>query len=238
MIRTRPPLPPLPPHVQPLHDRIATAAKASHVVIIAHPCMGVLMAVRRIAHAWPRPTGPAARWVAAAIQYWAQGGPGVAAEIRFRDEHPTELDTARLASWTPEIVDAAPARMPHHTVSAAGLLGGGTPVRPGEATLAHGGVLYLDELPEFSRRCVEGLREPLDCGHVEIYRASGRQILPARFRLIASAMPCPCGFRGHAERGCICGPSIVQRYRARMAPITGRPDVITIDLTGGEHAAR
>ena len=120
-----------------------------------------------------------------------------------------------------------PVRMPHHTVSVAGLLGGGRPLRPGEVSLAHRGVLFLDELPELSRACLEGLREPLEDGVVSIVRAHGAVTLPARFQLLAAMNPCPCGYLGHPQRACVCSPHAVARYLARVSgPLVDRVDLV------------
>ena len=120
-----------------------------------------------------------------------------------------------------------PIRMPHHTVSVAGLLGGGRPLRPGEVSLAHRGVLFLDELPEFSRACLEGLREPMEAGEVSVVRAHGAVTLPARFQLLAAMNPCPCGFLGHPRRACVCSPPTVARYLARVSgPLLDRVDLV------------
>lgn len=120
-----------------------------------------------------------------------------------------------------------PVRMPHHTVSAAGLLGGGSPLRPGEVSLAHRGLLFLDELPEFSRSCIEGLREPLEDGRIRIARASGTLDMPARVQLLAAMNPCPCGFLGHPQRACIDGVAAVQRYVGRVSgPLLDRFDLV------------
>jgi magnesium chelatase family protein len=117
-----------------------------------------------------------------------------------------------------------PFRAPHHTASAAGLLGGGDPPRPGEATLAHCGVLFLDELPEFSRESLEGLREPLEAGTAHLPRHG--VTLPARFTLVASMLPCPCGYAGDASERCECSPERIARYRGRVtAPIMGAFDL-------------
>ena len=111
---------------------------------------------------------------------------------------------------------ARPFRAPHHTISVAGLVGGGSPPRPGEITLAHRGVLFLDELGEFSRDSLEALRQPLEEGRVVISRARGSVELPCRFMLVAAANPCPCG-RGAGEGDCDCSPAAVRRYRSRLS---------------------
>jgi magnesium chelatase family protein len=125
------------------------------------------------------------------------------------------------------LVTRPPVRMPHHTVSVAGLLGGGNPPRPGEVSLAHRGVLFLDELPEFPRACVEGLREPLEDGAVTLVRARYALHYPARFQLLAAMNPCPCGFLGHPERVCTDSPAAVQRYQGRVSgPFLDRLDLV------------
>jgi len=121
----------------------------------------------------------------------------------------------------------APVRMPHHTVSPAGLLGGGTPVRPGEVSLAHRGLLFLDELPEYGRACLEGLREPLEDGAVTLVRASGVVRFPARFQLMAAMNPCPCGYLGHPDRACVDPQAAVARYRRKLSgPLLDRIDLV------------
>ena len=125
------------------------------------------------------------------------------------------------------LIREAPVRMPHHSVSVAGLLGGGNPPRPGEVSLAHRGVLFLDELPEFSRACVEGLREPIEDGAVTLVRARYALHYPARFQLMATMNPCPCGFLGHPERVCVDSPGAVQRYQGRVSgPFLDRLDLV------------
>ncbi|HEY0190819.1 MAG TPA: YifB family Mg chelatase-like AAA ATPase [Kofleriaceae bacterium] len=124
------------------------------------------------------------------------------------------------------LVDARPFRAPHHTISPAALLGGGSPPRPGEISLAHNGVLFLDELPEFARASVEGLRQPLEDRAVAIDRVHGALRLPASFLLVAAANPCPCGWRDSALRECVCGPGALDRYQQRMSgPLLDRIDL-------------
>ena len=130
------------------------------------------------------------------------------------------LEVARIASacgiGNGRVSSVRPFRAPHHTVSAAGLVGGGSPPRPGEITLAHRGVLFLDELCEFNRPSLEALREPLENGSVTISRAKGRQTLPSRFTLVAAANPCPCG-RGEDDPRCRCSEVSARRYRAALS---------------------
>jgi magnesium chelatase family protein len=119
-----------------------------------------------------------------------------------------------------------PFRAPHHTVSDAGLIGGGTPPRPGEVSLAHGGVLFLDELPEFRVSALEVLRQPLEDGCVTLSRAAISLSYPARIMLAAAMNPCPCGFSGDPAHACLCPPQAVQRYRSRISgPLLDRIDI-------------
>ena len=119
-----------------------------------------------------------------------------------------------------------PFRCPHHSASAPALIGGGSRPRPGEVSLAHGGVLFLDELPEFSRHCLEVLREPLESGQITISRARHKLSYPANFQLIAAMNPCPCGYLGDPERVCRCSPDQIQRYRGRLSgPLLDRIDM-------------
>jgi magnesium chelatase family protein len=119
-----------------------------------------------------------------------------------------------------------PFRSPHHTASAHAIVGGGPLARPGEVSLAHRGVLFLDELPEFDRRVLEALREPLESGHVSISRAQQRAQFPAVFQLVAAMNPCPCGNAGRVEPRCRCRPGQVERYRARLSgPLLDRIDL-------------
>ncbi len=117
-------------------------------------------------------------------------------------------------------------RAPHHTASSAALVGGGSPPRPGEISLAHHGVLFLDELPEWKRSALEALREPLETGRVLISRAARQTEFPARFQLIAAMNPCPCGYLGHAQRACRCTPEAIARYQGRLSgPLLDRIDL-------------
>ncbi|GAB4165705.1 MAG: YifB family Mg chelatase-like AAA ATPase [Rhodocyclaceae bacterium] len=119
-----------------------------------------------------------------------------------------------------------PFRAPHHSASAAAMVGGGTVPRPGEISAAHNGVLFLDELPEFDRRVLEALREPLETGRITVSRAARQADFPARFQLVAAMNPCPCGFLGHRNGRCRCTPEQVARYRARLSgPLLDRIDI-------------
>lgn len=124
------------------------------------------------------------------------------------------------------LLPGRPFRSPHHSISEAGLLGGGTPVRPGEVSLAHHGVLFLDELPEFNRAVLEGLREPLQEGQVAISRAGGVEQFPASFQLMAAMNPCPCGYAGDTSESCRCSVREQHRYRSRISgPLLDRVDL-------------
>ncbi|MEN9338466.1 MAG: hypothetical protein RI945_191 [Candidatus Parcubacteria bacterium] len=119
-----------------------------------------------------------------------------------------------------------PFRSPHHTASYVSLVGGGSFPKPGEVTLAHGGVLFLDEFPEFETKSIEALREPLEEGYVSISRAKGTERFPARFILIAAMNPCPCGNRGNKDKKCICTPNDIARYERKLSgPIMDRIDM-------------
>ena len=119
-----------------------------------------------------------------------------------------------------------PYRAPHHTASGVALVGGGSHPRPGEISLAHHGVLFLDELPEFDRRVLEVLREPLESGRIVISRAARHAEFPARFQLVAAMNPCPCGYAGDADGRCHCTPDAIARYRGRISgPLLDRIDI-------------
>ena len=119
-----------------------------------------------------------------------------------------------------------PTCSPHHTASAVALVGGGSPPRPGEISLAHHGVLFLDELPEFPRAALEALREPLETGSITISRAARRSEFPARFQLVGAMNPCPCGYLGSTQRACRCTPDQVARYQGKLSgPLIDRIDL-------------
>lgn len=128
--------------------------------------------------------------------------------------------------FDPENWGRRPFRSPHHTSSSAAMVGGGTHPRPGEISLAHCGVLFLDELPEFARAVLEALREPMETGKITISRAAEQVDFPARFQLIAAMNPCPCGYLGHKSGKCHCTPDQILRYRGRLSgPFLDRVDM-------------
>ena len=139
------------------------------------------------------------------------------------------LETCAVLSVAGQVADPEhwrrrPFRAPHHTASAVALVGGGSYPRPGEVSLAHNGVLFLDELPEFSRHVLEVLREPMESGHIMISRAARQSTFPAQFQLVAAMNPCPCGYAGDPR--CQCTPDQIQRYRARISgPLLDRIDL-------------
>jgi len=141
------------------------------------------------------------------------------------------LESAAIHSASSAGFDAArwgerPLRAPHHTASRIALVGGGTPPRPGEISLAHHGVLFMDELPEFGRSALEALREPLETGVISLARGTRQARFPARFQLVAAMNPCPCGYLGHPSGRCRCTPDAVARYRARISgPFADRVDI-------------
>ena len=142
------------------------------------------------------------------------------------------LQSAAIASlggrFDATLFGLRPTSAPHHSASAVALVGGGSPPRPGEISLAHHGVLFLDELPEFPRAALEALREPLETGSITIARAARRAVFPAQFQLIAAMNPCPCGYLGHAQRACRCTPDHVLRYQGKLSgPLLDRIDLHT-----------
>jgi magnesium chelatase family protein len=140
------------------------------------------------------------------------------------------LETAALQSLTGRNATThwgrRPYRAPHHTASAVALVGGGSDPRPGEISLSHHGVLFLDELPEWDRKVLEVLREPMESGLIHISRAARQATFPARFQFVAAMNPCPCGYLGHASGKCRCTPDHIARYRARISgPLLDRIDL-------------
>jgi magnesium chelatase family protein len=140
------------------------------------------------------------------------------------------LESAAVASlagrFSLERWGQRPTCAPHHSASAVALVGGGSPPRPGEISLAHQGVLFLDELPEFPRAALEALREPLESGYIRISRAAMQSEFPARFQLVAAMNPCPCGYLGHPTRACRCTPDQVSRYQGKLSgPLLDRIDL-------------
>lgn len=157
----------------------------------------------------------------------AQRLPSILPQLSFDEALETSkiFSVAGLLKATPLMLQR-PFRAPHHTISDAGLVGGGQIPRPGEVSLAHNGVLFLDEFPEFRRNVLDLLRQPLEDGCVTIARASMSLTYPARFMLVAAMNPCPCGFSGDPLRSCICSATQVRRYRSRISgPILDRIDL-------------
>ena len=158
----------------------------------------------------------------------ARRTPGILPPLTF-DESLESTAIHSVAGLIPPgsgLLEERPFRSPHHTISDAALVGGGSCPRPGEISLAHNGVLFLDELPEFDRRTLEVLRQPLEEGWVTIARAARTATFPARFMLVAAMNPCMCGYAGHPLRSCRCTPHQRERYRARISgPLLDRIDL-------------
>jgi len=180
------------------------AAGAHGLLLIGPPGAGKSMLAERLASLLPPMTAAEALSSAALLSVSTQG-----------------LDARRFGQ--------RPVRAPHHSASAVALVGGGSPPRPGEISLAHAGVLFLDELPEFPRAALEALREPLETGHITISRAAFQAQYPARFQLVAAMNPCPCGWLGAfaaSGRQCTCHGEAVRRYQARLSgPLLDRIDM-------------
>lgn len=181
---------------------LEVAAAGGHsALLVGPPGTGKSMLAARFAGILP-PMSPAEALESAAIQSTSHAG----------------FDPTR---W-----GARPLRAPHHTASRVALVGGGSPPRPGEISLAHHGVLFLDELPEFAREALEALREPLESGWISLARGVRQARFPARFQLVAAMNPCPCGYLGHASGRCRCTPDAIARYRARISgPLADRIDL-------------
>lgn len=162
-------------------------------------------------------------------------------------EEEAALETSRIYSIAglldgDGLITRCPFRSPHHSASNAGLIGGGNIPRPGEITLAHNGVLFMDELPEFQRHVLETLREPIEEGRIAISRARHTVVFPARFQLIAAMNPCPCGNRGTADQTCHCTPLLRERYLSRVSgPLLDRISIhvnvhpVEIEAFAGKH---
>ncbi|MDA0984103.1 MAG: YifB family Mg chelatase-like AAA ATPase [Proteobacteria bacterium] len=134
--------------------------------------------------------------------------------------------SAAFIGFDPARWGERPFRAPHHSASSVALVGGGSPPRPGEISLAHHGVLFLDELPEFQRGALEALREPVESGTITIARAARQAVFPARFQFVAAMNPCPCGYLGEASGRCRCAPQAIARYRSRISgPLADRIDI-------------
>jgi len=154
--------------------------------------------------------------------------PGILADLTL-DEALATTKIHSVAGVLPAdeaLVSRRPFRAPHHTISDAGLIGGGRHPRPGEVSLAHHGVLFLDELPEFRKHVIEALRQPLEDHRITIGRAAITLTYPSRFMLVAAMNPCPCGYLGDGRHDCVCDPTMIQRYRARVSgPLLDRLDI-------------
>jgi len=153
--------------------------------------------------------------------------PSILPDLSFAEALETTkiYSTMGLIPLEKSLITVRPFRMPHHTISDAGMIGGGQIPRPGEVSLAHNGVLFLDELPEFKRNVLEVLRQPLEDGQVTIARASQSLRFPADFMLVSAMNPCPCSFLG-SDRDCLCTPQQIQRYRSKLSgPLLDRIDI-------------
>ena len=158
----------------------------------------------------------------------AQRIPTIMPELSVEEALETTLVYSVLGQVPPEmpLLPSRPFRAPHHTISDVGLVGGGVIPRPGELSMAHHGILFLDEMPEFGRDSIEALRQPLEAGTVTVTRVHGAVTFPAKVMLVASMNPCPCGFAGSRSRACLCIPSQIQRYRSKVSgPLLDRMDI-------------
>ncbi|MDI6591551.1 MAG: YifB family Mg chelatase-like AAA ATPase [Patescibacteria group bacterium] len=158
----------------------------------------------------------------------AKALPSILPQLSFEEslEVTKIYSVAGLLSKNKPLINLRPFRSPHHTCSEAALIGGGNPPRPGEITLAHRGVLFLDEFPEFHRDVLESLRQPIEEGKITISRAKHSLSLPARFTLVAATNPCPCGYYGHPEKECQCTNSQIRMYKRKLSgPLMDRIDL-------------
>ncbi len=153
--------------------------------------------------------------------------PGILPELTETEALQTAMITSiSLAGFDPQTWKKRPFRAPHHSCSGIALVGGGSSPRPGEISLAHNGVLFLDELPEFNRHVLEVLRVPMETGYIQISRAARQAEFPARFQLVAAMNPCPCGMSGAGSGSCYCSAEQIQRYRHRVSgPLLDRIDI-------------
>lgn len=158
----------------------------------------------------------------------AQRLPGILPPLQ--EAHALEIASIYSLShhgFNPQNFGQRPFRSPHHTASSAALVGGGSNPKPGEISLAHHGILFLDELPEFDRKVLEVLREPLESGKVDIARANKQLSFPAQFQLIAAMNPCPCGYLGHKSGRCHCSQTVIDRYQGKLSgPLLDRIDML------------
>ena len=153
--------------------------------------------------------------------------PGLMPELDMAEARASAAVLSLVGQFHPESFGRRPYRQPHHTASAAAMVGGGNPPRPGEISLAHQGILFLDELPEFDRKVLETLREPLETGRIHIARAARQAEFPAEFQLIAAMNPCPCGHHGAPSGKCRCTPDLIARYRSKLSgPFLDRLDLL------------
>ncbi len=181
---------------------LAVAAAGSHgILFLGPPGAGKSMLARRLPRLLPPPS--------------------------FEERLEITQALSAAGRWPGGLAHARPFRAPHHTASYAAMIGGGLQATPGEITLAHRGVLFLDELPEFRREVLEALRQPLESGTVLVSRSARQVELPSRFQLVAAMNPCPCGYLGHRRVACRCPPTFVQRYRRRISgPLLDRIDLV------------
>ena len=157
----------------------------------------------------------------------AQALPGIFPDWSYEEAlEATQLHALGSAYVNQSLLTERPFRSPHQTASPAALIGGGDLPLPGEISLAHQGILFLDELPEFRRDALEALRQPLEEGRVHLQRVRGKAVYSAQFLLVAAMNPCPCGYRGHPRKECICTEYQVQRYRSKISgPLIDRMDL-------------